>query len=58
MHCQIFSDKKQPLTIEMIGIVRLKLFPAYAGRHGCPSSAVVYYGGQIKPWGSTTTSLH
>jgi len=24
--------------------------PAYAGSHGCPSSAVVCYGGWIKPW--------
>jgi hypothetical protein len=24
--------------------------PAYAGSHGCPSSAVVCYGGRIKPW--------
>jgi choline dehydrogenase-like flavoprotein len=28
---------------------------AYAGSHGCPSSAVVCYGGWIKPWGSTFT---
>jgi hypothetical protein len=27
--------------------------PAYAGSHGCPSSAVVCDGGWIKPWGST-----
>ena len=31
--------------------------PAYAGSHGCPSSAVACYGGWIKPWGSTARCI-
>ena len=30
--------------------VRILPSPAYAGSHGCSSSAVVCYGGWIKPW--------
>ena len=32
---------------------QFRMSPTYAGSHSCPSSAVVCYGGWIKPWGST-----